>query len=215
MNYFLLIFFNYSIIIAAIIAIVRFKTIMADYYPFVFFIWLGLFNEILSLFLIYSYQSNAANSNVYVLLEYMILLLQFYKWNNKGIKKYYGLAVIGIAVWITDNFIINTLSQNNSIFRVFYSFVILFFSIDQLNKLLVFEYGNLLKHPIFIACITFVFYYGFNVFVESFNMVHLGLNPAILRNLWIILYFVNGTANLLYAIAVLCIPTKIKFTSHW
>ena len=188
---------------------------MADYYPFVFFIWLGLFNEILSLFLIYNYQSNAANSNLYVLLEYMILLLQFYKWNNKGIKKYYWLAAIGMAVWITDNFIINTLSQNNSIFRVFYSFVILFFSIDQLNKLLVFEYGNLLKHPIFIACITFVFYYGFNVFVESFNMVHLGLNPAILRNLWIILYFVNGTANLLYAIAVLCIPTKIKFTSHW
>ena len=215
MNYFLLIFFNYSIIIAAIIAIVRFKTIMADYYPFVFFIWLGLLNEILSLFLICNYQSNAANSNLYVLLEYMILLLQFYKWNNKGIKKYYWLAAIGMAVWITDNFIINTLSQNNSIFRVFYSFVILFFSIDQLNKLLVFEYGNLLKHPIFIACITFVFYYGFNVFVESFNMVHLGLNPAILRNLWIILYFVNGTANLLYAIAVLCIPTKIKFTSHW
>jgi len=213
--YLLRIFFNYSIIIAAIIAIVRFKSIMADYYPFVFFIWLGLFNEILSLFLIYNYQSNAANSNLYVLLEYMILLLQFYKWNNKGIKKYYWLAAIGMAVWITDNFIINTLSQNNSIFRVFYSFVILFFSIDQLNKLLVFEYGNLLKHPIFIACITFVFYYGFNVFVESFNMVHLGLNPAILRNLWIILYFVNGTANLLYAIAVLCIPTKIKFTSHW
>ena len=215
MNYFLLIFFNYSIIIAAIIAIVRFKSIMADYYPFVFFIWLGLFNEILSLFLICIYQSNAANSNVYVLLEYLILLLQFYKWNNKGVKKYYGLAAIGIAVWLTDNFIINTLSQNNSIFRVFYSFVILFFSIDQLNKLLVFEYGNLWKHPLFIICVTFVFYYGFNAFVESFNMVHLGLNPAILRDLWIILYFVNGTANLLYAIAVLCIPTKIKFTSHW
>ena len=215
LNYLLMTLFNYSIIIAAIIAIVRFKSIMADYYPFVFFIWLGLFNEILSLFLIYNYQSNSANSNIYVLTEYMILLMQFYKWNNKDIKKYYVLAAIGIAVWITDNFIINTLSQNNSVFRVFYCFVILFFSIDKLNKLLVFEYGNLLKHPMFIICVTFVFYYGFKAFVESFNMVRLGLNPAILRDLWIILYFVNGTANLLYAIAVLCIPTKLKFTSRW
>jgi len=215
MNYFLLIFFNYSIIIAAIIAIFRFKTIMADYYPFIFFIWLGLFNEILSLLLIYNYQSNTVNSNIYVLMEYLVLLWQFYKWSDGSSKRYYWLAAFGITVWITDNFILNTISDNNSIFRVFYSFIIIFFSIDKVNNLLIFEYGNLLKHPMFITCITFIFYYGFKAFVESFNMVHLGLNPVILKDLWIILYFVNGTANLLYAIAVLCIPKKIKFISPW
>ena len=214
-NYWLRIFFNYSIIIAAIIAIFRFKTIMADYYPFIFFIWLGLFNEILSLLLIYNYQSNTVNSNIYVLMEYLVLLWQFYKWSDGSSKRYYWLAAFGITVWITDNFILNTISDNNSIFRVFYSFIIIFFSIDKVNNLLIFEYGNLLKHPMFITCITFIFYYGFKAFVESFNMVHLGLNPVILKDLWIILYFVNGTANLLYAIAVLCIPKKIKFISPW
>lgn len=214
-NYFLLIFFNYSIIIAAIIAAFRYTSIMADYYPFIFFIWLGLFNEILSFILIYNYQSNAINSNIYVLAEYLILLLQFYKWSDNGCKKYYWLAAIGIAVWIADNFIVNNLNDNNSVFRVFYSFIIIFFSIDKVNNLLVFEYGNLLKHPVFITCITFTFYYGVKAFVEAFNMVHLGLNPVILKDLWIILYFVNGTANLLYAIAVLCIPKKIKFILPW
>ena len=214
-NYWLRIVFNYSIVIAAIIAIFRFKSIVADYYPFIFFIWLGLVNELLSLALIYNDQSNAANSNIYVLLEYLILLFQFYKWNDKGIKTYYSLATLGLAVWITDNCIINTLAQNNSLFRVFYCFVLLFFSIDKVNNLLVFEYSNLLRHPVFITCIAFTFYYGFKAFVESFNMVHLGLNPVILKDLWIILYFVNGTANLLYAIAVLCIPKKIKFISPW
>ena len=214
-NYFLLIFFNYSIVIAAIIAIFRFKSIMADYYPFIFFIWLGLFNEILSLLLIYNYESNTVNSNLYVLVEYLLLLWQFYKWSDNGSKRYYWLAGIGIAVWIADNFIINTIFDNNSVFRVFYSFIIIFFSIDKVNNLLVFEYSNLLKHPVFITCIAFTFYYGFKAFVESFNMVHLGLNPVILKDLWIILYFVNGTANLLYAIAVLCIPKKIKFISPW
>lgn len=215
MNYFLLIFFNYSIVIAAIIAIFRFKSIMADYYPFIFFIWLGLFNEILSLLLIYNYESNTVNSNLYVLVEYLLLLWQFYKWSDNGSKRYYWLAGIGIAVWIADNFIINTIFHNNSVFRVFYPFIIIFFSIDKVNNLLVFEYSNLLKHPVFITCIAFTFYYGFKAFVESFNMVHLGLNPVILKDLWIILYFVNGTANLLYAIAVLCIPKKIKFISPW
>ena len=214
-NYWLRIVFNYSIIIAAIIAIFRFKSIMADYYPFIFFIWLGLFNEILSLLLIYNYESNTVNSNIYVLVEYLLLLLQFYKWSDNGSKRYYWLAGIGIAVWIADNFIINTIFHNNSVFRVFYSFIIIFFSIDKVNNLLVFEYSNLLKHPVFITCIAFTFYYGFKAFVESFNMVHLGLNPVILKDLWIILYFVNGTANLLYAIAVLCIPKKIKFISPW
>jgi hypothetical protein len=188
---------------------------MADYYPFVFFIWLGFLNEILSLLMIYHYHSNTVNSNVYVLLEYMIILFQFYKWNENGIKRYYLLAAIGLSVWITDNFIINAISENNSIFRVFYSFIIIFFSIDKVNKLLVFEYSNLLKHPMFIICTSFIFYYGFKAFVESFNMVHLGLEPNILKNLWIILYFVNGTANLFFAIAVLCIPTKVKFISPW
>jgi hypothetical protein len=215
MNYYLLILFNYSIIIAAIIAIIRFKAIMADYYPFVFFIWLGLFNEILSLVLIYNYQSNTTNSNIYILLEYLILLFQFYKWSDNGSKRFYWFAGIGIAVWISDNFIINTISDNNSIFRVFYSFIIIFFSIDKVNKLLVFENGNLLKNPVFIICVSFIFYYGFKAFVESFNMFHLGLDPTILKDLWIILYFVNGFANLLYAIAVLCIPTKLKFISRW
>jgi hypothetical protein len=188
---------------------------MADYYPFIFFIWLGLFNEILSFILIYNFQSNAINSNIYVLAEYLILLLQFYKWSDNGCKKYYWLAAIGIAVWIADNFIVNNLNDNNSVFRVFYSFIIIFFSIDKVNNLLVFEYGNLLKHPVFITCIAFTFYYGVKAFVEAFNMVHLGLNPVILKDLWIILYFVNGTANLLYAIAVLCIPKKIKFILPW
>lgn len=215
LHYLLMTLFNYSIIIAAVIALFRFKTIMVDYYPFIFFIWFGLFNEMVSLFMIFNFRSNAVNSNIYVLLEYMIILFQFYKWNDGGIKKYYWLAGIGIAVWIADNFIINSISQNNSVFRVVYSFIIIFFSIDKVNSLLIFENRNLLKHPAFIICISFIFYYGCKAFVESFNMIHLGLSPNVLKDLWIILYFVNGIANLLYALAVLCIPTKIKFISPW
>ena len=195
---------NYSILIAAIIGIIRFKSIIRDYYPFIFIIWLGFFNETLSLVLIFTLGRNTINSNIFVLLEYLLIVYQFYKWNNKkGLKKYVILALLGLAVWSADNLVLNSITHNNSLFRAFYSFLVVFFSIDQVNKLVIYERGPLFKNPMFIICITFLLYYGFKAFVESYNMFHLGLSKTLLRDLWIILYFVNGIANLLYAIAVL------------
>jgi hypothetical protein len=203
---------NYSILIAAIIGIIRFKSIIRDYYPFIFIIWLGVFNETLSLVLIFTLGRNTINSNIFVLLEYLLIVYQFYKWNNKkGLKKYVILALLGLAVWSADNLVLNSITHNNSLFRAFYSFLVVFFSIDQVNKLVIYERGPLFKNPMFIICITFLLYYGFKAFVESYNMFHLGLSKTLLRDLWIILYFVNGIANLLYALAVLWIPTKVKF----
>ena len=211
-NYIIRVVFNHSIIIAVIIAMIRFKSIISDYYPFIFVIWLGLVNESLSLIMIYSARSNAINSNVFVLLEYGLILFQFYKWNDSNSKKYYLLAGLGLLIWIADNFIINSIAQNNSLFRVFYSFVIVFFSIDQVNKMIIYEKGVLLKNAMFIICITFLFYYGCKAFVEAFNVFHSALSNMLLKNLWIILYFVNVIANVLYALAILCLPTKQKFT---
>ena len=211
-NYIIRVVFNHSIIIAVIIAMIRFKSIISDYYPFIFVIWLGLVNESLSLIMIYSTRSNAINSNVFVLLEYGLILFQFYKWNDSNSKKYYLLAGLGLLIWIADNFIINSIAQNNSLFRVFYSFVIVFFSIDQVNKMIIYEKGVLLKNAMFIICITFLFYYGCKAFVEAFNVFHSALSNMLLKNLWIILYFVNVIANVLYALAILCLPTKQKFT---
>lgn len=202
---------NYSILIAAIIGIIRFKSIIRDYYPFIFMIWLGVLNETLSLIFIFTVGSNTFNSNVFVLLECLLILYQFYRWNDNGIKKYAILALIALGVWIADNLVLNSITDNNSLFRAFYSFLVVFFSIDQVNKLVIYERGPLLKNSMFIICITFLLYYGFKAFAESYNMFHLGLSKTLLHDLWIILYFVNGIANLLYALAILWIPTKIKF----
>jgi hypothetical protein len=211
-NYLIKIALNHSIVIAVIIGVIRFKKVAADFYPFLLVVLAGFVNESLSLVLIYTTGSNTVNSNMFVLLEYALLLWQFYRWEDGHHKKYYLLACIGLAIWIADNLVVNTLTQNNSLFRVFYSFVILFLSIDQINKIIIFENDNLLKNACFIICFTFLFYYGLKAFVESFNMVHLGLSKGLLRSLWIILYFVNVIANLLFAVAILCIPPKLKFT---
>ncbi|MGH2565038.1 MAG: hypothetical protein ACRDE5_11025, partial [Ginsengibacter sp.] len=143
-SYAVSIFLNHSILIAAIIGIIRFKFISRIFRPFLFIIWLGLLNESLSLLIIYNAGGNTINSNVFVLLEYLLILLQFYLWNGTN-KIYYVLAASsGIIVWLADNFILNTITQNNSVFRIFSSFVILLFSINQINKLIIYEHGRLI-----------------------------------------------------------------------
>jgi len=211
-NYFMSIILNHSIVLAAIIGAARFKYVIPAFYPFICIIWIGLINESLSLFMIHYQGANTFNSNLFVLLEYLAILFQFFKWNDQNSRKYYLLAGLGLAVWIADNLMINSPTQNNSLFRLFYSLVILFFSIDQVNKIINYERGSLLKNAMFIICFAFLFYYGFKAFIESFNAFHIGLRYIFLRNLWIILYFVNFISNLLYAVAILCMPTKQEFT---
>jgi hypothetical protein len=211
-HYALRIFLNHSIALAAIIAIARFRSIASAYYPFLCIIWLGLLNETLSLFIIYNNRSNAVNSNIFVLVEYLVTLLQFYKWNNHAAGRYYAAAVAGAIVWVADNFVLHSISENNSLFRVYYSLAVVFLSINQVNKLIIYEKGNLLRNATFIICIAFLFYFGCKAFIETFNALRFGLSDMFLRNLWIILYFVTFITNLIYAIAILCIPAKQEFT---
>lgn len=202
---------NYTIVIAAIAGIIRFKYILSDVYPFLFIIFVGTINELISTARIHNMGSNAINSNVYVLLEYLLVMYQFFKWDLFTLRSFALLAAAGLVMWLTDNFVLNTIVQNNSLFRSFYSFVIVILSTNQLSKLLVYERGPLFKNATFIICITFLIYYGCKAFVEAFNAFHIGFSYDLLWNLWIILYFVNAIANILYAIAILCIPRKREF----
>jgi hypothetical protein len=134
---------SHSILIASAIACFRVKAILKDYYPFVFLLWTGLLNETISLSLLYTGHSNTVNSNIFVLLEFLLILYQFYRWNDRRHNMYVLIAFVGISVWIADNFLLNSIQQNNSVFRVFYSFVVLLFSIDKINQIIIFENSNL------------------------------------------------------------------------
>jgi hypothetical protein len=211
-NYFVVILLNFSIIIPVVIAIKRFRRLHKSYYPFIVCIFFGLVNEILSLSLIYRYGSNHVNSNIYVLIEFGIILFQFYTWNKAGAGKYLWAAGIGLLVWITDNFFIHAISDNNSLYRVAYSVIIVLCSIDQINKLLIFERGRLLKNAMFLICIGFFLSYSCKAFVETFNLFDPLFSNPFLWNLWFILYLVNCISNLIYAFAVTCIQTRQEFT---
>lgn len=214
-NFVIDILLNYSVTIAALIAVFRLKPIFQSYYPFILFIWLGLINETLSLLLIYKFRTNTANSNIYVLLEYCLILLQFHKWQGIKRGRLYLMISIGFIAWVTDNLIINSIVDNNSIFRIYYSFIIVFLSIDQISKIIITERGGLLKNTKFLICIAFLTYYGCKAFIEVFNAFHLGFSDMFNRNIFMILYFANLFSNIVYAIAILCIPTKQEFSLQY
>ncbi len=213
MTYFTLyVLLNYSIILSVVIGIIRFKSLLRTFYPFMFFICLGLANESLSLFLINTVKSNSVNSNIYVLLEYSLLLRQFYNWNINYSKKCILAGTFGIIIWISDNLLINSINDNNSIFRIFYSFVIVFFSIDMLNRVIVNEKKRISKNAVFLICTGFLMYYGFKAFLEVFNAFNLQFSNTFYTKVWMTLSIVNFIANIIYAIAIICIPRKQEFS---
>lgn len=202
---------TYSILLPAIAAAIRYKAVLKDFRPFFWLLWLGLLNETISLFRIYTTGSNTVNSNIYVFLEYCLILLLYYRWSQNRSKKFILLAGLGLLVWLSDNIFINQITQNNSLFRMFYSFVIVFMSIDVINRIIVFDTSPVYKNAMFLIALVFVFYYGFKAYIEAFNVLHIGVGTKILITLWKILYFVNVVANVLFTAAVLCMPKKQKF----
>ena len=204
-------FLTYSILLPAVAGIIRYKSVLKDFRPFFWLLWLGVLNETISVVSIYTVRSNTVNSNIYVFLEFGLILLLYYRWNERRVRKFIVLGAVGLLVWLCDNIFINHINDNNSLFREFYSLILVFLSIDVINRILVYDMTEVYKNAMFLIAITFAFYYGFKVYVESFNVLHIGLSRGMLTSLWKILYFVNVVANLIFTIAVLCMPKKQKF----
>ena len=208
----LLIISHFSIVIPAFLSLFKINHAIKFYLPFVLFMWIGLLNETISYVFIIKSQSNMINSNIYTLIEYFIILAQFAVWNGKPVKQYILFAIGGLLIWLLDNVYLHTLTDNNSIFRLSYSLVIVLFSLDQYNKVITYEKGRLITNATFLMCSGFILYFGCKAFLESFNIFHVGLSGLFLGRIFFILSMVNFLANLLYSLSILCIPKKREFS---
>lgn len=215
----LLFFLNFSIAIPAVVFL--YKTViftynreyaLSDYWPFIVLIWFGLLNEVLSYMLILKTQSNLVSANIYVFIEFCLIIIQVAKWKQQRVWHYVVFAASGLVIWVFDNLYLNDLTGNNSIFRLFYSLAIVLFSLDLFNRIIIYERSSITKNPIFLICTGFILYYGCKAFIESFNIFHAGLSGLFFKRLFLILSFVNLLANIIYAYAILCIPKKQEFT---
>ena len=212
--YWLTLISGYSMIIACIIGLVRFRAVPVAYQPFVYFTWLAFANDVLSSILVPIIHSNAVNSNVYVLVESLVLLWLFYNWGALRGKNWYlpVLVTTLLIVWVSDNLILNDIAKINSLFRIYYSFVLVFLGINQLNSMIVGERGNMLRNARFLICSGICIFYSYKAFLETFYLFRTKATIPLLNNVFLILVFVNIFVTLIYALAALWIPTRQKFT---
>ena len=206
--------FSFSIALAAILGILRFASINRVYYPFLYCCWIGLLNECISFVETYEGKSNAINSNIYVLLEFVLFVWQFYYWGLFGRRRSWWpvpLIIIG-GIWVWENFFPYRLDRFSSYFRVSYSFALVLMSISILNRQIVREKRHLLKNPVALICLGAIIYYTYKVLVETFWLYGLNQGSVFRNNVYLILAFINLFTNVIFALAVLWMPKKLRFT---
>ncbi len=206
--------FSYTIIIASLIGAVRFKKILSMYRPFIYVVWAGLINEMVSTLAIKLYKDDTINNNIYTLVDFTLLLWLFYSWDELGRKKrlYQVVLAAGLLVWLGDNLILHSLNTISSYFRIFYAIALVYFSVEELNRLLFTQTRRLAKNAKFIICVALLVFYAYKAVFEVFFVLTVRLSNHFYYNLCVILAYINLFANLMYAIAMLWLPTKRQFT---
>ena len=216
MTYELATIFSLSIGIGAIIGLIRFEKINPAYYPFLYCIWIAFFNEVLSYYITRKGGSNGINNNIYALTE-SILIVWFFKNMNlfRNVKWLFGVILSSfILVWAGEIIFGKGINQTTSYFRIFYSFVVVIMSGIMLNMQLFRERKNILKNAIFLICLAFLIYYTYKIIVTVFVLYatkEAKTSPFAI-NLFTILIYINLFINLVYAIAVLWMPSKHRFS---
>lgn len=210
MDFLLSLISSFSIGIAVVIGLVRFRNLSKAYQPFLIICIVALLNEGLSIWMVRQFNTNAVNANIYVWIECMLFLRLFHSWGFFRNRRWHlpALVIILTTIWIFDNLVWNRISQFNSLFRICYSFCLIFLSIEQINVLLVSIGFPLIRQPKFLICTGIIIFYSYKAIMEVFYLLKLQLNEQFYDNVFLILSLVNLFVNLVYALALLWVPKK-------
>jgi hypothetical protein len=204
---------TFSIVIAAILGVIRFRNIEKSYYPFIYICWLAIVFEILAAMFQATF-TTLWPSNVYVLLEGLIFTWQFKKWGSFHRRPFmlYVIQVFIVGLWIADNIIIRDLHQVSSNYRIGYSILLVVLAIDHINKLIVQERKSFLTNAKFLICTGVVIFFSYKIVVEIFYLYVYEKNATeFVTSILAIQKYVNLFTNLLFAYCVLWIPSKKIF----
>ncbi len=208
MNYTLMMLLSSSILLPAVVGIVKVRC-NTSIYPLVLCFWLGLSHTFLAV-LLPSHTINAS-SNLYIVCEFLLILYQIHLW-GAGFRRKPLLIIffVGILLWGYTTFFYFEFNERNGIFRIFYSLLIVFCSIDVINKL-AFERIRLIGNWRFMIALGFIFFFSYNIIFETFWVSKSLFTDQFLEKIFSIKAYINLSINILYFIALLCIPAKKKF----
>lgn len=202
----------FSIALPSLVALFRFPALANRYLPFVILLWLGLANEIISYLLIIGGGNNGINSNIYTLLEGMLFLWLFYRW-QPGKRLYYQLTAIACALcWAADNLLIHSPVQYNPLARLLFSTIILYLSMDRIVAILAHLSGQAFRKTdlFFYAC--FFLYFTYQAFLLIVDIFPMNVPDEFYKRLYLVLCLINFLTNLIYTVLILWIPRQTTYT---
>lgn len=212
MSFHLFTILAFSIVLPVFSGIIKFRQITTQrYLPVFLYVVFAFLNNLLSYMLIRNGESNHFNSNIYVLVAFGLLLWQFNTWDEKAGMKYLGVGVIFCMIWVADNFILHGLRDNNSIFRFFASFYILYYCVKKINHEIFFGFRRIISNPVFLICVGMMFHYSFKAFYESLNFFSWLFDISLIIQVNRLIAFADLITNILISIAFLCLRSKSTY----
>jgi hypothetical protein len=203
--------FSLTVGIAGVIGLVRFRKVDPAYHPFLFLVWAALFEELCSIGILYAGYSNVILYNAFSLAEALLLCWQFWRWKVYRNKMFYvGLQVVFVLFWAFEWFG-QPPAGFLSYFIVFYSFAVVLLSITCINQLLFRDMIPLFRNPVFLLCVCFILYYSFSALVEVFWMTGLQRSKVFRLHIHALLCYINLLTNLIFALAILWIPLRLRY----
>lgn len=213
LDYFLL---SLVVLFPWIAGLVRFKSMRRMYRPFILLITIAVLTEIVSRITIYYYKTdNNAIINIYSLIEYILIITQFYFWryHSRTRRWYPYFGLLCVIIWIIENLVLGNVMQDvGTVFRVSSSFIVVILTINEINYLIIHENRNLLKNARFLICIGFLIYFLYEILLEgSIYISQQEKNSTASRIIELSMY-VNVLVNIIYGIAVCFIPRRSAIT---
>jgi hypothetical protein len=204
--------FSLSIIFPAVAGAFRFKNADPGYRPFLIYIFISLLNELLvGLYLVnFSKDIRTLNWQIFNLVEWLILLIQFYYWGRLRKNRYllYVILFVSLGGWLFENFIYSDIFSYNPVFLIFYSFVLVLLSIHTINYTFAQSNQMLSKNGLFIICAAIAIFFIYTIIVFTFLAMDTRYDRELMQKIFNIRVYINALTNILYAIGIYYIPEK-------
>jgi hypothetical protein len=208
---------TWTILIPAVICIIKFKQIPGELKPLVFLLWVGVVTEVVAAKVKSDIGNNQHVLNVYMLAEFFLTTWLFYKWQAfERMAKWvlYVAASLYTLLWIGDNLLLNDLSKVNILFRMVYSVTLALLGINQLSRIYITgNNGYRWRNPYLYICLAIVFYHTYSAFISLISDSSLfGPSPALWQHIMIIYATANAVTHILFTISLLWMQQKPNST---
>ncbi len=202
-----------TILIAAIIGLVKWKKVKKINHLFIVFVYCSAINETLSYISTYLFKNNAVNSNIYLLISAIVLLFQFNNWYTFKYKKksVYFITLILLSIWFYEFFLITQIWKFSSYFRIISAFIIVLLSLRTISLLINSNQLTLIMNSTFIICIALILFYTVKILLEIFFIYALPINNFLGNSFYRLIFNILILTNIMYALAIIFMPLKPKY----